>query len=153
MIFGVLGFVVIILISIMLHEFGHFLTAKAFGMKATEFFVGFGQRVWSFRRGETEYGIKAIPAGGYVRIIGMSESEQVAAADEPRAFYRKPAWQRLIVLSAGSAMHFVIAFVLLAAVFLTVDQTRATTTIGEVSPIRCRRPRRPASSRGTASSR
>jgi membrane-associated protease RseP (regulator of RpoE activity) len=134
MIFGVLGFIVIILISIMLHEFGHFLTAKAFGMKATEFFVGFGQRVWSFRRGETEYGIKAIPAGGYVRIIGMSESEQVAAADEPRAFYRKPAWQRLIVLSAGSAMHFVIAFVLLAAVFLTVDQTRATTTIGEVSP-------------------
>jgi membrane-associated protease RseP (regulator of RpoE activity) len=134
MIFGVLGFIVVILISIMLHEFGHFLTAKAFGMKATEFFVGFGQRVWSFRRGETEYGIKAIPAGGYVRIIGMSESEQVAPADEPRAFYHKPAWQRLVVLSAGSAMHFVIAFVLLATVFLAVDQSRATTTIGDVSP-------------------
>ena len=134
MIFGVLAFIVVILISIMLHEFGHLLTAKAFGMKATEFFVGFGQRLWSFRRGETEYGVKAIPAGGYVRIIGMSESEQVAPTDEPRAFYRKPAWQRLIVLSAGSAMHFVIAFVLLATVFLAVDQSRATTTIGDVSP-------------------
>jgi membrane-associated protease RseP (regulator of RpoE activity) len=134
MILGVVGFIVVILISIMLHEFGHLLTAKAFGMKATEFFVGFGQRLWSFRRGETEYGVKSIPAGGYVRIIGMSESEPVDPSDEPRAFYRKPTWQRLIVLSAGSATHFVIAFVLLAAVFLTVDQTRATTTIGQVSP-------------------
>jgi membrane-associated protease RseP (regulator of RpoE activity) len=134
MIFGVLGFVLIILLSIMLHEFGHLLTAKAFGMKATEFFVGFGQRLWSFRRGETEYGVKAIPAGGYVRITGMSETEEVAPEDESRAFYRKPAWQRLIVLSAGSATHFVIAFLLLAGVFLTVDQARATTAIGSVSP-------------------
>ncbi len=134
MIFGVLGFVVVVLLSIMLHEFGHLLTAKSFGMKATEFFVGFGQRLWSFRRGETEYGVKAIPAGGYVRIIGMSESEEVAPRDEPRAFYRKPAWQRLVVLSAGSATHFLIAFVLLAGVFLTVDQSQPTTTIGSVSP-------------------
>ena len=133
MIFGVLGFVLVILLSIMLHEFGHLLTAKAFKMKATEFFVGFGQRLWSVRRGETEYGVKAIPAGGYVRIIGMSETEQVAPEDEPRAFYRKPAWQRLIVLSAGSATHFVLAFFLLAGVFMTVDQSRATTTIDSVS--------------------
>lgn len=100
-------------IAIMLHEAGHFLTARAFGMKASEFFVGFGPRLWSFRRGETEYGIKAIPAGGYVRIVGMNSHDAVDEADRPRAFHNQPAWQRLIVLVAGSATHFVIAAVLL----------------------------------------
>jgi membrane-associated protease RseP (regulator of RpoE activity) len=131
---GVLAFVVIILLSIVLHEAGHFLTAKLFNMKATEFFVGFGKRLWSFRRGETEYGVKAIPAGGYVRIIGMSEVEEIAPEDRPRAFYRQKAWQRLIVLASGSAMHFVIAFVILLGLGLFADQHRETLTVGTVSP-------------------
>ncbi|MCI0685645.1 MAG: M50 family metallopeptidase [Sporichthyaceae bacterium] len=130
---GVLAFFVIILLSIVLHEAGHFLTAKLFGMKATEFFVGFGKRLWSFRRGETEYGIKAIPAGGYVRIVGMSDLEEVPAQDRPRAFYRQKAWKRLIVLGSGSAMHIVIAFVMLVGLGLFTNQYRETLTVGTVS--------------------
>jgi membrane-associated protease RseP (regulator of RpoE activity) len=99
--------------AIMLHEAGHFLTARLFGMKCSEFFVGFGPRVWSFRRGETEYGVKAIPAGGYVRILGMNSHDRVDEQDRPRAFYNQPAWQRLVVLVAGSFTHFVIAALLL----------------------------------------
>ena len=131
---GVLAFVVILLLSIVLHEAGHFATAKLFNMKATEFFVGFGKRLWSFRRGETEYGVKAIPAGGYVRIIGMSDVEEVAPEDRPRAFYRQKAWKRLIVLASGSAMHFLVAFVILLGIGLFADQHRETLTIGTVSP-------------------
>ena len=70
-----ISIVIGLILTIMLHEAGHLIMAKRAGMKATEFFVGFGPRIWSFRRGETEYGIKAIPAGGYVRIIGMSNIE------------------------------------------------------------------------------
>jgi membrane-associated protease RseP (regulator of RpoE activity) len=110
---GILIFVVALLFSIMLHEAGHFVTAKKFGMKATQFFVGFGQTLWSTRRGETEYGVKALPVGGFVKIVGMTELEDVDPADEPRSFRRQPGWQRIIVLAAGSFMHFVLAFVLL----------------------------------------
>ena len=78
-------FIVILVVIVMLHELGHFLTAKWSGMKVTEFFVGFGPRLWSVRRGEIEYGVKAIPAGGYVRITGFTVLEDVAAEDEPRA--------------------------------------------------------------------
>jgi len=112
---GILIFVVALLFSVMLHEAGHFVAAKRFGMKATQFFVGFGRTLWSYRRGETEYGIKAIPAGGFVKIVGMTELEDVDPADEPRSFRRKPGWQRIIVLAAGSFMHFVLALVLLFA--------------------------------------
>src|SRR5437660_8605428 len=97
---GVVFFVVALLVSVMLHEFGHFLTAKHFGMKASRFFVGFGPTLWSFRRGETEYGVKAIPAGGFVKIVGMTELEEIEPGDEDRAFYRQPPGQRLVVLSA-----------------------------------------------------
>ncbi|MDQ1486289.1 MAG: hypothetical protein QOJ62_1982 [Actinomycetota bacterium] len=109
---GVLAFVVAILVSVMLHEAGHFVTARMFGMKATQFFVGFGPTLWSRRKGETEYGVKAIPAGGFVKIIGMTPLEEIAAEDRPRAFINKPGWQRFIVLVAGSTTHFVIALVL-----------------------------------------
>ena len=85
---GSLAIIVGIVLMVMLHEAGHFIAARRSGMKATEFFVGFGPRLWSFRRGETEYGVKAIPAGGYVRIIGMSNLEEVDPADEPRTFRR-----------------------------------------------------------------
>jgi membrane-associated protease RseP (regulator of RpoE activity) len=112
-------FIVILIVIVMLHELGHFLTAKWCGMKVTEFFVGFGPRLWSVRRGEIEYGIKAIPAGGYVRITGFTVLEDVAAEDEPRAYRQQPFWKRIIVGSAGSAMHFIIAFVLALIVVLS----------------------------------
>jgi len=110
---GILAFVIAILLSVMFHEAGHFATAKLFGMKATQFFVGFGPTLWSRQKGETEYGIKAIPAGGFVKIIGMTPLEDVAPADQARAFVNQPGWQRFIVLVAGSTVHFVIALVLL----------------------------------------
>jgi membrane-associated protease RseP (regulator of RpoE activity) len=115
---GVLAFVIALLVSVMLHEGGHFVAAKAFGMKATQFFVGFGPTLWSRQRGETEYGVKAIPAGGFVKIIGMTPLEEVPVEDQPRAFINKPGWQRFIVLVAGSTMHFVIAIVLLFILLL-----------------------------------
>ena len=116
----------------MLHELGHFVTAKRAGMKVTEYFVGFGPRLWSVRRGETEYGVKAIPAGGYVRITGFTFVEEVAPEDEARAYRQQPFHQRIIVASAGSAMHFLIAFVL--AVILVLSFGRATNnyTVGSV---------------------
>lgn len=131
---GVLAFVLGLLVSIMLHEAGHLVTAKRFGMKATEYFVGFGPRVWSFRRGETEYGIKAIPAGGYVKITGMAQEEDLPPEDEPRSFYRKPAWQRAIVLGSGSAVHFLIALVLLFLMASAIGLPGNSRTVGEVSP-------------------
>jgi membrane-associated protease RseP (regulator of RpoE activity) len=131
---GVAIFVVALLISVMLHEAGHFATAKMFGMKVTQFFVGFGQTIWSTRRGETEYGIKAIPAGGFNKIIGMTELEDVDPADEPRSFRRKPGWQRIIVLAAGSFMHFMLALFLLAIVAAGVGLETAsnTTKVGAI---------------------
>jgi membrane-associated protease RseP (regulator of RpoE activity) len=131
---GVVIFIVALLISIMLHEAGHFLTAKKFGMKVTQFFVGFGQTLWSRRKGETEYGIKALPAGGYVKIIGMTELEDVDPADEPRSFRRQPGWQRIIVLAAGSFMHFALAFVLLfgLAVAVGLAAPSTSTSVGQI---------------------
>ncbi len=109
---GILAFVVALLLSVMIHEAGHFFTARHYGMKATQFFVGFGPTLWSRQRGETEYGIKAIPAGGFVKIVGMTPLEEVPPGDEDRAFYKQPAGRRTVVLSAGSFMHFVITIVL-----------------------------------------
>jgi membrane-associated protease RseP (regulator of RpoE activity) len=131
---GVAIFVVALLASIMLHEWGHFATAKLFGMKATQFFVGFGRTIWSRQKGETEYGVKAIPAGGFVKIVGMTDLEDVDPADEPRSFRNKPGWQRIIVLAAGSFMHFVLALVLLFIVAsgIGLETTSAGTTVGTV---------------------
>ena len=106
-------FVVALLFSVMLHETGHFVAAKKFGMKVTQYFVGFGTTLWSVVRGETEYGIKVLPFGGFVKITGMTSMDEVDPVDEPRSFRQHPAWQRLIVLFAGSFMHFVLALVLL----------------------------------------
>jgi membrane-associated protease RseP (regulator of RpoE activity) len=112
---GVLAFVVALLVSVMLHEAGHFLTAKLFKMKATQFFVGFGPTLWSRKRGETEYGVKAIPAGGFVKIVGMTPLEEIAPEDRSRAFINHSGFQRFVVLVAGSTVHFIIAIVLLFA--------------------------------------
>ena len=135
---GVAIFVVALLASIMLHEAGHFLTAKKFHMKVTQFFVGFGQTIWSRVRGETEYGIKALPLGGFVKITGMTALDEVDPADEPRSFRRQPGWQRIIVLAAGSFMHFALAFFLLivlaAGLGLENDNTTAIGTVDSCVP-------------------
>ncbi len=104
--------VVGIILMVMLHEFGHYWVAKRSGMKVTEFFVGFGPRLWSFTRGETEYGVKAIPAGGYVRIIGMTNMEEVDPADEPRTYRQATPGKRLATILAGVTVNFFIAFLL-----------------------------------------
>jgi membrane-associated protease RseP (regulator of RpoE activity) len=131
---GVVIFVVAVLISVILHELGHFLSAKRFGIKATQFFVGFGTTIFSFRRGETEYGLKALPFGAFVRITGMTNLDEVAPEDEPRAMYNKPAWQRAIVMAAGSFMHFALALVLLLFLALAIGlPTTGSNTIGAVS--------------------
>lgn len=101
-----------IILMVMLHELGHYVVAKKSGMLVTEFFVGFGPRLWSFRRGETEYGVKAIPAGGYVRIIGMTNMEEVDPADEPRTFRQATPGKRLATILAGVTVNLIIAFVL-----------------------------------------
>ncbi|MFY1633302.1 M50 family metallopeptidase [Solwaraspora sp. WMMB335] len=118
---GVVLFALAILISVSLHEAGHMVTAKKFGMKVTRYFVGFGPTIWSFRRGETEYGLKAIPLGGFCKIVGMTpQDDDVAPADESRVMWRYPVWKRTIVMSAGSITHFGLAIVALwlAAVFM-----------------------------------
>ncbi len=116
-------FIGILFAIVMLHEFGHFITAKWAGMKVTEYFVGFGPRLWSVRRGETEYGVKAIPAGGYVRITGFTSTEEVPEEDEARAYRQQPFHKRIIVASAGSAMHILIALVLALVLVLTFGQS------------------------------
>jgi len=122
-------FLVALLFSVMLHETGHFVTAKKFGMKVTRYFVGFGPTLWSTRRGETEYGIKALPIGGFVKIIGMHSLDDVEdPADEPRSFRRHPAWQRIVVLCAGSFMHFVLAFLLIFSLALGIGISNDNTT-------------------------
>ena len=108
----VAAIIVGLILMVMLHEAGHFLAARRAGMKATEFFLGFGPRLWSFKRGETEYGVKALPAGGYVRIIGMSNLEDVDPADEPRTFRRGTTTNRLIVILAGVTVNILLAWVL-----------------------------------------
>jgi membrane-associated protease RseP (regulator of RpoE activity) len=132
---GVVIFVVALLVSVMLHETGHFVLAKKFGMKVTRYFVGFGPTIWSTWRGETEYGIKALPLGGFVKIIGMhSLDDPDDPADEPRAFRSHPAWQRILVLCAGSAMHFILALVLVFGLALGVGIANDNTTqLGTVS--------------------
>ena len=129
-------FVVVALIAmVMIHELGHFATAKWSHMKVTEYFLGFGPRLWSVRRGETEYGVKAIPLGGYVKILGMSNTEEVDPVDEPRTYRQQPFHNRLMVALAGSFMHFVMAFVLLWAVVVFIGQPQPNTTVVGLAPV------------------
>ncbi len=130
---GVWIFIIGLLLSVMLHEAGHMATAKHYGMKVTKYFVGFGPTLFSFRRGETEYGVKAIPAGGFVKIVGMTDLEEIEPGDEDRAFYKAPAKQRAVVLSAGSLTHFVLAFVLVYVTLVFVGLPASSTVVGEVS--------------------
>jgi membrane-associated protease RseP (regulator of RpoE activity) len=159
---GIVLFVAGILISVALHELGHMLPAKAFGMKVTQYFVGFGKTLWSTKRGETEYGIKAIPAGGYVRIVGMmppakgqdpstvrkantgpiqsmvenartAEYETIAPEDSGRLFYQHVWWKKLIVMASGPLVNVAIAFVLFAGLFMLYGTSVAQTTIATVT--------------------
>ena len=142
---GITLFVLALMLAIFLHEGGHFTTAKLFGMKVERFFLGFGPTIWSFRRGETEYGIKAFPLGGFCKIAGMSpyendgnfleedRSANPAATPTPpeRQFRNKPAWQRSIVLAAGSITHFIVAILLIWMVLVAIGigTGQVTTTI------------------------
>ena len=121
---AIVGVVLTLPLIIMLHEAGHFFAAKRTGMKVTEFFVGFGPRIWSVTRGETEYGVKAVLLGGYCRIIGMTNLEDVDPEDEPRAYRSKGYFARVLVAVAGPAVHFVIALVLMFSILFIAGDTR-----------------------------
>ena len=116
----VLLVVLALIVIVVLHELGHYLTARWAGMKVSEFYVGFGPRLWSFRRGETTYGVKAILAGAYVRILGMNNLERVDPAEEHRTYRSKPYWRRMSVAVSGSAMHFLLAVLLLWVLYSAV---------------------------------
>ena len=118
---------------ILIHEAGHFFAARATGMKATEFFLGFGPRVWSFRRGETEFGIRAIPLGGYVRILGMNSLEQVHPDDSERTYRHQPFWKKSTVVLAGVSMNMLLAFLMLFALMWASGEYRPTTTVRTVA--------------------
>ena len=130
-----------IIAMIVIHEGGHFLAAKSFGMKSTEAFFGFGPTLWSLQRGETEYGVKAIPLGGYVKIIGMNPFEEIPTEDEERTYRAAPFWKKAVVVLAGIFSHFVVALLLLwvvgtvwgVVVFDADGVVQRTTTIAAVS--------------------
>jgi len=130
---GVVLFAVGIGLSIALHEAGHMWSAKAFGMKVRRYYIGFGPKVFSFRRGETEYGLKWIPAGGFCDIVGMTALDPVTTEEAPRAFFRRKTWQRVVVLSAGSAMHFLIGIVLLYVLAVAGSLPNSTPVVAQVA--------------------
>ena len=117
---GIIAFALCILVSVALHECGHMWVARATGMKVRRYFVGFGPTLWSTRRpnklGETEYGVKAIPLGGFCDIAGMTSVDEIAPEDKPYAMYRQKTWKRTAVLAAGPAMNFVVGLALIYAI-------------------------------------
>ena len=157
---GIVVFFLGILFSVAWHELGHFVTARWFGIKVPEFFVGFGRTVWSRRVGETQVGLKAVPLGGYIRMIGMlppakgelygrsrrtgpfqgliDDARQASAADVgpedvDRQFYTRRPWKRIIVMAAGPVMNLILAIVLFAVVLMGFGQLTATSTVSSVS--------------------
>ncbi len=160
---GVLIFLVGIGASIGLHEIGHLVPAKAFGVKVTQYMVGFGPTVWSKAKGETEYGVKAIPLGGYIRMIGMyppapgtdgtmlrtsttgrftnliegarqASFEEVTPDAVDRVFYKLPVRKRIVIMLGGPTMNLIIAFVLFTVVLCGIGLFTATNTVGRVVP-------------------
>ena len=133
--FGIVLFALGICVSIALHEAGHMVAAKSFGMKVRRYFVGFGPRMFSFRRGETEYGVKWIPLGGFCDIAGMTALDEVTADEAPRAMWRYKVWKRTVVMVAGSFTHFVIGFIVLYLLATTMGLPNVfrTPTVGEIS--------------------
>jgi membrane-associated protease RseP (regulator of RpoE activity) len=131
---GGIGGILAIIFFVTAHEAGHFVAAKAVGMKATEFFFGFGPRLWSTRRGETEYGIKLLPLGGYVRIVGMNPLEEVSPNDRGRTYREKPFWAKSVVVLAGVGTNFLLAYLLFGGVLLANGVPELSTEISEVVP-------------------
>jgi membrane-associated protease RseP (regulator of RpoE activity) len=159
-ILGVVFVAIGIAVSIALHEVGHLLPAKLFRVRVTKYMIGFGPTLWSTRKGETEYGVKAIPLGGYVSMIGMyppnkddgtvrpsstgmfqtlatearsMAHEEVGAGDENRVFYRLPVWKKIIIMLGGPAMNILIGVVLTAVLLMGFGVSTPTTTIADVS--------------------
>jgi len=158
-VFGAVAFFVGILASVALHEIGHLIPAKLFGVKVTQYFVGFGRTLWSTRRGETEYGLKLIPAGGFVRLIGMmppnangrtrrwstgafqalvddarsQASEELLPGEEERAFYSKPWWQKVVVMLGGPMVNLILAVLLIGIAMIGIGVYSTTTTVASVS--------------------
>jgi membrane-associated protease RseP (regulator of RpoE activity) len=157
---GALVFFALVMASIALHEVGHLVPGKLFNVKTTEYFIGFGRTLWSRRRGETEFGVKAIPVGGYVRLVGMfppakdhpgqvraystgpfraladnaraAEWSAIRPEDEGRLFYQKPFWQKLIIMASGPAMNILLAFLILLGVSVSYGVYRSQLTISKV---------------------
>jgi len=117
---------------IALHEAGHFFAAKATGMRVERFFLFFGPRLVSIKRGETEYGIAAIPAGGYVKISGMHPEDELPPGEEHRGYYEMPVWKRIVVIGAGPAVNIVLAFAILFV--LALGASDPTQSVDEVVP-------------------
>ncbi|MCS0605944.1 site-2 protease family protein [Streptomyces sp. LP11] len=159
-ILGIVVFAVGLLVSIAWHELGHLSTAKLFGIRVPQYMVGFGPTVWSRKKGDTEYGIKAIPLGGYIRMIGMfppdtegrvsarstspwrgmiedarsAAFEELQPGDETRMFYTRKPWKRVIVMFAGPFMNLVLAIALFLTVLMGFGTQQQTTTVASVSP-------------------
>ena len=161
-ILGAVVFFGLVMASIALHEVGHLIPGKIFGVKTTQYFVGFGKTLWSTRRGETEYGIKAVPLGGYVRFVGMyppgkdhpgrvrsartgifqiladqaraAEWETIRPEDDGRLFYQKPSWQKIIIMAGGPTMNIVLAFLILLGVSATYGVNRTQLEVASVQP-------------------
>jgi membrane-associated protease RseP (regulator of RpoE activity) len=128
---SLLLFILSLFAIVMIHEGGHYLAARKFNFRVLEYFLGFGPRLWSFRRGEIEYGVKAIPAGGYVKIAGMNPFENdVPEGDEHRAYSAKPTWQRITVILAGPMSHFLVAGILFSALLVTVGDGHVAKIVG-----------------------
>ena len=117
---------------IILHEAGHFFAAKATGMRVERFFLFFGPTIWSFKRGETEYGVKSIPLGGYVKITGMTPEEEIPPEVEHRSYYKQDVWKRIVVVAAGPAVNIVLAFVILFGVYWVNGQEEVVQKVGAV---------------------
>jgi len=118
---------------IILHEGGHFFAAKATGMRVERFFLFFGPTLFSVKRGETEYGVKSIPLGGYVKISGMNPDDKLPPGEEHRGYYEQPVWKRIVVIGAGPAVNIALAFAILFAVFFFNGQ-KTTQTVGAILP-------------------
>ena len=134
---GVFLFALGIAVTIALHEAGHMFTARAFGMRVRRYFIGFGPTVWSVRRGHTQYGIAALPFGGFCDIAGMTAQDPVTHDEAPHAMINKPWWQRVIVLSGGVAMNLIVGFLILYGVAVTSGipnpYADTTPTVGQVA--------------------
>ena len=129
-----LVFVAGLIVSVFLHELGHYLTARRSGMKVTQFYMGMGPRIFSFQRGEVEFGLRALPVGAFVRIVGMNNLDDCDPEDEPRTYRQQSYPKRMLVITAGSLMHLLIAVVLFVGIYATAGRFGDTGNLLIVAP-------------------